>query len=87
VNSQNENTIDLRGFLEPIAFLKVSQICREMKTGGVMEILIEDTDSHLNLLRLLKFFDVQVVEDKKCSEQEAGWQIIIQKHIKKNINQ
>ncbi|MBF0379254.1 MAG: hypothetical protein HQK72_17500 [Desulfamplus sp.] len=87
MNRQNENIIDVRGFLEPIAFLKVSQICREMKTGSIMRIIIEDTDSHLNLLSLLQYFDVQVVEDKKYSDKDAGWQIIIQKHIKTNISQ
>jgi len=78
-------TIDLRSAFEPIALLNISQLCREMKTNDTMEILVEDTDFHGNLLRLLRCFPVRVLADKKCSGSETGWHVIIQKHIQEEL--
>jgi len=85
LNRSDEKIVDLRDTLEPIALLKVSQMCREMKTDGIMEIRIEDTDSHLSLLRLLQSLDVRVLADEKCPDPEIGRQIIIQKHNKEEF--
>jgi TusA-related sulfurtransferase len=76
-----EQVIDLRNAFEPIALLNISQLCREMKTNDTMEIRVEDSDFHGNLLRLLHCFPVRVLSDNKCAGSETGWQVIIQKHI------
>jgi len=85
LNRSDKKIIDLRDTLEPIALLKVSQMCREMKRDGIMGIRIEDTDSHRSLLRLLQSLDVQVLADEKCSDPETGRQITIQKHNKEEF--
>jgi TusA-related sulfurtransferase len=85
LNRSDEKIVDLRDTLEPIALLKVSQMCREMKTDGIIRIRIEDTDSHRSLLRLLQSLDVRVLADEKCSDPETGRQIIIQKHNKEEF--
>jgi len=85
LNISDKKIIDIRDTLEPIALLRVSQMCREMKTDCIMEIRIEDTDSRLNLLRLLQSLDVRVLADEKCSGTETGRQIIIQKHNKEKF--
>jgi len=73
--------IDLRNAFEPIALLNISQLCREMKISDTVEIRIEDSDFHGNLLRLLHCFPVRVLSDSKYAGSETGWQVIIQKHI------
>jgi len=73
--------IDLRNAFEPIALLNISQLCREMKINDTVEIRVEDSDFHGNLLRLLHCFPVRVLSDSKCAGSETGWQVIIQKHI------
>ena len=77
--------IDLRNAIEPIALLKISQLCREMKISDTVEIRVEDTDFHGNLLRLLHCFPVRVLSDNKCFGSETGWQVIIQKHIQEEL--
>ena len=77
----NAKLIDLRNAFEPIALLNISQLCREMKINDTMEIRVEESDFHGNLLRLLHCFSVRVLADNKCPGSETGWQVIIQKHI------
>ncbi len=77
--------IDLKNAFEPIALLNISRLCREMNNNDTMEIQVEDTDFHGNLLRLLRCFPVRVLADNKCSGSETGWQVIIQKHIQEEL--
>jgi len=81
----NAKLIDLRNAFEPIALLNISQLCREMKINDTMEIRVEESDFHGNLLRLLHCFPVRVLADNKCSGSETGWQVIIQKHIQEEL--
>ena len=81
----NAKLIDLRNAFEPIALLNISQLCREMKINDTMEIRVEESDFHGNLLRLLHCFPVRVLTDNKCSGSETGWQVIIQKHIQEEL--
>jgi hypothetical protein len=81
----NAKLIDLRNAFEPIALLNISQLCREMKINDTVEIRVEDSDFHGNLLRLLHCFPVRVLADNICSGSETGWQVIIQKHIQEEL--
>jgi TusA-related sulfurtransferase len=71
--------MDLRNVFEPIALLKISQSCREMKLNDTLEIQVDDMDFHGNLIRLLRFCHVRVLADNKCAGPETGWRVIIQK--------
>ena len=63
--------IDLRNAFEPIALLNISLLCREMKINDTVEIRVEDSEFHGNLLRLLHCFPVRVLSDSKCSGSDS----------------
>ena len=81
----NAKLIDLRNAFEPISLLNISQLCREMKINDTVEIRVEDSDFHGNLLRLLHCFPVRVLTDNLYSGSETGWQVTIQKHIQEEL--
>ncbi|MFH0727880.1 MAG: hypothetical protein V2B19_16260 [Pseudomonadota bacterium] len=79
MDGSNVRRMDLRNVFEPIALLKISQLCREMKLDDTLEIHVDDADFHVNLIRLLRCCHVRVLADNKCTGSETGWRVIIQK--------
>ena len=48
-----DHIIDLRGFIIPVALLKVSQVFREMLPDQTLEVLCCDSDIRNDLLKIL----------------------------------
>lgn len=56
-----DHTLDLRGFIVPIALLKVSQVFREMLPEQTLEILCYDSDLRCDLLKILPAFSYELI--------------------------
>jgi len=61
LNRQADHTLDLRGFIVPIALLKVSQVFREMLPEQTLEIHCHDEDIKCDLLKILPAFSYELV--------------------------
>lgn len=61
LNRQADHTLDLRGFIIPIALLKVSQVFREMLPEQTLEIHCHDEDIKCDLLKILPAFSYELV--------------------------
>ena len=48
-----EHNLDVRGMVNPLALLKVRKAFREINPGETLEILIGDSETQVDLLRVL----------------------------------
>jgi len=60
--------LDLKGMIAPLTFLKITQAFRQVKTGGIIEIIGNDVETRENLSKILgasshELLDVQCKED------------------------
>ncbi len=56
-----DHILDLRGFILPIALLKVSQLFREMAPEQTLEILCHDSDTSSDLLKILPAYSCELI--------------------------
>ena len=62
-----DHTLDLRGMIIPVTFLKVTQALREIKSGEIVEIVGSDPQTRRDLFKILRTFSYQLlnVDDEK----------------------
>ncbi len=56
-----DHTLDLRGFILPIALLKVSQVFREMGPDQTLEIICHDSDTSSDLLKIIPAYSCELI--------------------------
>ncbi len=65
------HTLDLRGVIIPFSLLKVSQVFKIIKPGGLLEILCSDPDIQKDLFKILpkSSYELTIMEEleEKCS--------------------
>ncbi len=68
-NSDVDKILDLRGLVEPITLLKVTQAFREMASDEILEILVRDESTKKNLFKVLhsSSFDLILMEKVKTN--------------------
>ena len=68
MNQMADYTIDLRGFILPIALLKVSQVFREMVPEQTLEILCHDLETRSDLLKILPAFSCELLHAEETGD-------------------
>ena len=68
MNRKVDHTLDLRGFILPIALLKVSQVFREMLPEQTLEILCHDSETQDDLLKILPSYSCELISAEETGE-------------------
>ncbi len=63
-----DHTIDLRGFILPIALLKVSQAFRDMPPEQTLEILCHDSETQSDLLKILPADSCELIHAEAAAD-------------------
>ena len=71
-----DHTLDLRGSVEPITLLKVTQAFRDMQPDEILEILGRDADTKKNLFKVLQSFSFDLI---LIEEADAAYRIQLKK--------
>ena len=61
MRQEADHIIDLRGFIIPIALLKVSQVFREMLPDQTLEVLCYDSEIRNDLLKILPALSYELI--------------------------
>jgi TusA-related sulfurtransferase len=65
-----DHIIDLRGFILPIALLKVSQVFREMLPEQTLEILCHDSETSSDLLKILPAYSCELILAEEAADKK-----------------
>jgi TusA-related sulfurtransferase len=72
--------LDLRGSIIPVAMLEVTRTFSEMETGGIMEILVGDHETKINLFKVLRAYPYELLD---LNENNAVYRVRLRKEQKK----
>jgi len=72
--------LDLRGSIIPVAMLEFTKAFSEMKVGGVMEVLVGDRETKLNLFKVLRAYPYELLD---LNENNAVYRVRLRKEQKK----
>lgn len=81
MNQKADHILDLRGFIIPIALLKVSQVFREMLPEQTLEILCHDSDIRNDLVKILPNFSCEMVNAEASPDGNAFRLMMKKKHF------
>ena len=76
MRSSVDHMLDLRGSVEPITLLKVTQAFRDMQPNEILEILGGDADTKKNLFKVLQSFSFDLI---LMEEADAAYRIQLKK--------
>ena len=76
MKSNVNKILDLRGSVEPITLLKVTQAVRDMAPDEILEILGRDAGTKKNLFKVLQSFSFDLI---LMEEAEATYRIQLKK--------
>ena len=51
---KKDHILDLRGIIAPVTLLKVTQTFRRINSGEILEILVKDSDTRMQIFRVLQ---------------------------------
>lgn len=68
--------LDVRGTIVPLAFLKISQAFRKIKSGETLEIIGADPDTGRDFLKILGTSPCEVL---RISDEKDGYLIRLRK--------
>jgi len=71
--------LDLRGTILPIAMLQFTKVFGEMKPGSIMEVLVGDQETKINLFNVLKAYPYELLE---LTESETVYRVSLKKGTK-----
>jgi TusA-related sulfurtransferase len=54
--------LDLRGSIIPMAMLEFTRAFKEMKVGGIMDVLVGDRETKLNLFKVLRAYPYELLD-------------------------
>ncbi|MBW2094038.1 MAG: sulfurtransferase TusA family protein [Deltaproteobacteria bacterium] len=54
--------LDLRGSIIPVAMLEFTKAFGEMKVGGIMEVLVGDRETKINLFKVLRAYPYELLD-------------------------
>ncbi len=78
-----DHILDLRGAIQPITLLKVSQVFREMKEQEILEILCRDPDTRADIFKVLPPFSYELIIMEELKENDSSFRVQMKK--RKNI--
>jgi len=68
--------LDLRGSIIPVAMLEFTKAFSEMKVGGIMEILVGDRETKINLFKVLRAYSYELLD---LNENNAVYRVRLRK--------
>ncbi len=81
------HTLDLRGMILPFVLLKVSNAFKEIGIGETLEIILGDSDSVRDLLKILPPLSYELTAMKKIKDEEMDFCIqLLKKQPEKKEN-
>ena len=75
-----DHYLDLRGAIPPISLLKVTQVFRKMKTNEILEILGRDSDTRIDIFKILPDFAYELI-DMEDMELDDSFRVQMKKRI------
>ena len=73
-------TLDLRGSIIPMAMLEFTKAFKEMKVGGVLEVLVGDRETKLNLFKVLRAYPYELLD---LNENNSVYRVRLRKEQEK----
>ena len=58
---KKDHILDLRGIIAPVTLLKVTQTFRRINSGEILEILVKDPDTRMQIFRVLQTSHYQLM--------------------------
>ncbi len=58
---KKDHILDLRGIIAPVTLLKVTQTFRRINSGEILEILVKDSDTRMQIFRVLQTSHYQLM--------------------------
>jgi TusA-related sulfurtransferase len=74
-------TLDLRGSIVPVAMLEFTRAFGEMKVGGIMEVLVGDRETKINLFKVLRAYPYELLD---LHENNAVYRVRLRKEQKRS---
>jgi TusA-related sulfurtransferase len=74
--------LDLRGSIIPVAMLEFCKAFRDMRAGGMMEILVGDQETEKNLFKVLRAYPYELVN---LQESDSLYRVRLRKGRKKAV--
>lgn len=62
MKENSANILDLRGIILPVAMLEFAKAFREMKQDGVLEILVSDHETKVDLFKVLRAYPYELLD-------------------------
>ena len=75
-----DHYLDLRGAIPPISLLKFTQVFRKMKTNEVLEILGRDSDTRVDIFKIIPDFAYDLIEMEDM-ERDDSYRVQMKKRI------
>lgn len=72
--------LDLRGSIIPMAMLEFTRAFKEMKVGGIMDVLVGDRETKLNLFKVLRAYPYELLD---LNEDDAVCRVRLRKEQEK----
>ena len=89
MNIKTDYTLDFRGSITPITLLKITQVFREMKPNGVIEIIGSDPDIQNDLFKVLPENSYELICDSANAagkrKSKGGYYSILLKKREKPV--
>ena len=73
---KKDHILDLRGIIAPVTLLKVTQTFRRINSGEILEILVKDLDTRMQIFRVLQTSHYRLMNIDK---ESSFWRIRLRK--------
>ena len=82
MDKKPDHTLDIRKAIPPISLLKVSQAFRAMKEQETLEILCADSDTRIDILKVLPSFSCELILMEEFEEVDSSFRVQVKKSKK-----